>query len=177
MLTYIVTVIVLAPWLLLLVGAIQRLQRRSGRLMRLQVEGAALALVSMLSRWVIFDPNFGLDRLGEQRWSYWFARGERGLFILGLLLFGLGYFLSRRPHPGLRPWSVAARTVSGLAILGGCVLAIVAWRAVALPPGELPWGAARIVFTLGCVPFALLYFLRGRARNENGDISQEMVDE
>ena len=162
LLYYICILVLLAPWFLLLRGAIRLLRRNGGRLRRLQVEGAALLSAGSVAKWIVFDPNFGFDRLRVEIWSYWFSRGEIGLFLIGLLLFGLGFFLEREPRPALRPWPRIGKIISMTAILSGIALGTVAYIVFGYPWFELPWSAARILFSLGVLPFAIGYVLFGK---------------
>jgi len=146
------------PWVILGVTAGLRMRGgHTGRLYRMQIEGALLALLSTAACWLIYDPNFGVDRYGVAAWSEWFDRGEPGLFWIGMLLFMLGYVLERRPRAGLVRWP---RWASGIAwgfLLVGSALGLYAYFNVSLPWIDLPWQPSRMAFTLGCLPFALAY--------------------
>ncbi|HPO11893.1 MAG TPA: hypothetical protein PLI09_00490 [Candidatus Hydrogenedentes bacterium] len=159
---YLCVLILLAPWWLLLFGSIKRLFRKGGRLRRLQAEGAFLALVGTMAKWIVYDINFGADRLNITEWGYWFNRGEVGIFFIGLLLFGLGYFLERRPRPGLASWPHPIKTVSEIAILSCIALGVVAHSFFNYPWFELPWDSWRILFSLGVLPFSIGYVMLGK---------------
>ncbi len=156
--------ILLAPWALLLVGAVRRMRERGGRLRRFQTEGAVLAMAGSVSKWIVYDLNFGPDRLGITNWGYWFSRGEVGIFFVGLLMFGLGYFLERRPRPGLTPWPGKMKTISAIAILSSVPLSVIALAFFNYPWFELPWDGWRILLTLGVLPFSLGYWMLSKRR-------------
>jgi hypothetical protein len=145
------------PGLLLLAGALVKVLRLNSRLHRLQLEGAAMLTTAMLARWVIFDHNFGIDRYEETLWSYWFDRAEPGLFWMGLLFLMLGFFLERRPRPGLRKWPWAGKAIAGLAILAGAGLSLFASGNVGLAFLDIPFAVSRLLFLLGLFPFCIGY--------------------
>jgi len=156
---YLIIAALLLPWLLILAGAVRRWRRVGGRLLRLQVEGAALILVALVANWVVFDPNFGFADDPAEGWPYWFSRGEVGLFSIGLLLLLMGHFLSRRPRPGLKPWPVSASIASVVGIaIGSVVGVLLLLRGEAPLFNTLPWSMARAAFMLGFYPYALAYF-------------------
>lgn len=158
---YAVVLLLQTPWWLLLWGAVRRVRRRGGRLRRLQVEGALILVAGTAAKWLVFDTHFGFDRLNVTLWSYWFSRGEVGVFFIGLLLFGLGFFLDRRPRPGLVPWPRTVKRVCIAALLSGGIAGAVAYILVGYRWFELPWSAARVLFSLGMLPFAIGYVLFG----------------
>lgn len=158
---YGIVLLIFGVWGLLLWGAIGALRRHGGRLRRMQVEGAALILIGTVSKWVVFDTLVGLNRL-ETDWAYWFSRGEVGIFMIGLLLFGLGYFLERRPRPGLVPWPSTVKSIGITGILIGLGLGMAAFKFFQYPWLHLPWSMGRVVFSLGMYPFALGYVVLGR---------------
>lgn len=159
---YLTILMVLAPWVLLFIGSTRAIRRQGGRLRRMQLEGAILILAGTISKWTVFDTLFGLDRLNSETWSYWFSRGETGWFLIGLLLFGLGFFLERRPRPGLTPWPKTVKSTGLAGILVGIGLAMVAYRWFQYPWLHLPWSVARVIFSLGMFPFAIGYVILGR---------------
>ena len=163
---YLCVLVLLVPYGILLAGAIRRVLIRGGRLRRLQVEGAFLLVAGTVSKWIVFDPNIAIDPLRATNWGYWFSRGEIGLFLIGLLLLGLGYFLERRPRPGLRPWPRRPKTIAAMALFTGTALGIMAYAWVNYPWFALPWHAPRILFTLGLWPFAVGYLAFGGHRDE-----------
>jgi len=154
------------PGLMLLLGALVKVLRANMRLHRLQLEGAAMLVSGMLARWLIFDPNFGIDRYEEATWSYWFDRAEPGLFFMGLLFLLLGFYLERRPRPGLRKWPLAGKIVVGLAILGGTALSVLASKILGLAFLSVPFEAWRLFFLLGLFPFCIGY-LRTSLRQQD----------
>lgn len=162
MLYYLCVLALLAPWFILLLGALRRLLRQGGRLRRLQAEGTAMLVTGSIAKWLVFDVNFGFDRLRNTEWSWWFSRGEIGFFLIGFLLLGMGYFLERRPRPGLEPWPRTGKKLSIAAILTGAALGLLAYTFRAYPWFELPWTAPRILFSLGIYPFAVFYFTLGK---------------
>ncbi len=151
------------PWLLLMIGAVLRLRRQTSRVRRLQFAGPLLLLAGVFGSLFLFDPNFGRDPYHVGNWSWFFERMESGAFWIGLLTFGLGYFLERRPRPGLRYWSVAGKAFSALAILIAAALAYYVQSVVSPAWLDLPWHPDRIIFTLGFYPFSIGYLLRGLA--------------
>jgi len=128
---YLCVLLLQLPWWLTLAAAVRRLRSKGGRLRRLQAEGAA--------------P--------------WFSRGEIGVLLIGLLLLGLGFFLERRPRPGMTPWPATVKNICIAAILSGLVLATVAWILSTYAWLGLPYGLPRIIFTLGCYPFCIGYYM------------------
>ena len=148
-----------APWVLLLIGAIRRVRQRANRLRRFQFEGMFLVVIGTLAKWLVFDANFGFDRLEINAWSYWFSRGETGLFAIGLLLFGLGAFLERDPFEKQERRPGVGRNVRIGAILSVLAIALVAcvrWQYAWLW-GGLPWDTTRVLLSLGIYPFAAGY--------------------
>lgn len=156
---YLCILLLQLPWWLTLLAAMRRLRRKGGRLRRLQAEGAALIAAGYFAKWMVYDINFGPDRLEITAWSPWFSRAETGLLLIGLLLLGLGFFLERRPRPGMTPWPATVKNVCIAGILSGLVLATVAWILSAYAWLGLPYSLARVVFTLGCYPFCLGYYM------------------
>ncbi len=150
-------ILLLSPWLLLSVGAVRRVRQRNTRLRRLQVEGAIIILLALIGKWVVYDPNLGLAMRSPGLWTYWFARGEAGFMWVGLLIFGLGYFLERRPGPGLIPWPAYGKRVCGVAILCGATVALIAWHYKGVSWGDEPFSQARLWFSAGCLPFGVGY--------------------
>jgi hypothetical protein len=125
----------------------------------MQCEGAVIIVAGMMGSLLLFDPAFGLDAARQGRFAEWYPWGERGLFWIGMLLFGLGFFLERRPRPGLKPWPSAGKALALAGILVGGMAAF-AFREQTLLLGHLfPWSPVRIVFSLGAAPFAMLYCL------------------
>jgi len=157
-----ILVLVMAPWFLLVVGAGFRVSRGGGRLRRLQLEGALLIWVGVVARWIVFEPLFGIDSMETDWWTYWFARAETGQFAIGLLLFGLGYFLDERPRPGQPAWPLIGKAVGILSILLCAVAGWYLYRTVSLPWLHLPWSIGRCVFMLGFLPFSLGYLIYSR---------------
>ena len=137
---YALILVVLGPCLLLLGGAVRRVRMRGGRLRRMQVEGAVLITAATLLRWGAFDPRLADGYAAEGTWPYWLTRGEIGLMGIGLLLLLVGFFLERRPKPGIQPWPPTGKRVAVGSILGAAALGV----AVALLTQEvwfgLPWG-------------------------------------
>jgi len=150
------------PWCLIIAGAIFRVRRGGGRLRRLQLEGAAIVGVGILARWIVFDPWFGIDSVETDWWTYWFARAETGQFAIGLLLFGLGYFLDDRPRPGQPAWPLIGKALGVLSILLGAVAGWYIYQTVSLPWLHLPWSAGRCVFMFGFIPFSVGYLVYSR---------------
>lgn len=155
--TYLIILIFLSPTLMLLLGALVKLVRHNSRLHRLQFEGSAMIFTGMFARWMIFDPNFGIDRFEETAWSYWFSRAEPGLFWIGLLFLLLAFFLERKPRHGLRPWPAVGQAIVAVSILFGSVLCYYAYRNLGLPFVGLPFPTSRLFFLLGLFPFCIGY--------------------
>ncbi|MBW7863265.1 MAG: hypothetical protein GX580_08930 [Candidatus Hydrogenedens sp.] len=157
MLAFLGAVAAQLPWWLLLAGALRKVLLHSGRLQRLQAEGAAVAAGGMLACWVMFDPTVGVDPARESSLAYWLARGEEGLFLIGMMLVGMGYFLERRPRPGLTPWPRAGKAAAAAAILAGGLIALPLSGVDALAGQRLPWALSRLSWSLGMLPFAAAY--------------------
>ena len=150
-------ILFLMPWILLLAGALRKAWLRPDRLQRMQCEGTVIILAGMLAALLLFDAAFGLDAGRKSRYTEWYPWGEQGLFAIGMLLFGLGHFLERRPRPGLKPWSSAGRAAALAGILSGGTAAFVVHEHTHLLGVLFPWTPARVAFSLGMAPFALLY--------------------
>lgn len=146
----------LIPCAFLLTGALRKVWLHPHRLSRLQLEGIIILLIGLFLRIAFFDPLLGRDPHKASIIAYWLDRGEHGLFAIGLILFGLGYFLERRPHPGLESWPVSwrrsARIVFAIGIF--CSLACLFIQPTA---GPLPWSPIRSCFLLGSMVFAKVY--------------------
>ena len=154
---YLVIFIFLMPPLLLLAGALAKTIKSNARIRRLQLEGAGMMTAGHVATWIIYDMNFGIDPYGEQRWTYWFDQAEPGLFWIGLLFFGLGYFIERRPRPGLAPWPMAGKIFCVVFILFGCALNVFARSNLGLAFVDIPWSIDRVLFLLGLYPFCVGY--------------------
>ena len=162
---YVFILLGLLPATLCFAGALLRLKRARHRTWRFELIGASFMVVAVFSRWLVTDPNFGLDPYELSDFTYTFKRAEGGAFFIGLLIFGCGFFLERRPGPGLRPWPWLARVVGWAAILLFGSLALVAQWYISLPWLDLPWGIGRYLFMLGLLPFAATYLWRARRDN------------
>jgi len=149
----------LLPWIALAAGALRKTWLKPDRLQRMQSEGASIVLAGMFVAFLLFDASFGLDAQHKSRFTEWYPWGERGLFWIGMLLFGLGFFLERRPRPGLKPWSPAGRAAAFVAILVGAFASFALLGQVQMLGSVFPWSPARMAFSVGMVPFALLYAL------------------
>jgi hypothetical protein len=156
---YLCVLLIQAPGWLVLFGAVRLARRGGGRLRRIQVEGALFIVIGSLAKWIVYDPNFGIDRLSISRWSPWFTRAETGAFCIGVLLFVLGFFLDRRPRPGLTPFPKSGRIISKVAILTGILAGTVTYIWSQYPWFSLPWDKPRIFFCLGALPFAFFYLI------------------
>ena len=149
----------LLPWCMLLAGALRKTWAKSDRLQRMQCEGSVIIVAGMLVSLLLFDTAFGLDAARKSRFAEWYPWGERGLFWIGMLVFGLGYFLERRPRPGLRQWSPTGKAAAFTGILAGGVAALALHGQTRLWGNLFPWSQVRIVYSLGMTPFALFYTL------------------
>jgi hypothetical protein len=158
MLYHVAELLFLLPWCLFLAGALRKVWVKSDRLQRMQCEGAAIILAGMTGALLLFDPAFGFEE-ARRRFAEWYPWGERGLFWIGMLLLGLGYFLERRPRPSLKPWSAAGKALALAGILGGTVAALALHGRDDLLGCLFPWSPVRIVFSLGMSPLAVLYFV------------------
>ncbi|MBP8130890.1 MAG: hypothetical protein KA184_15035 [Candidatus Hydrogenedentes bacterium] len=154
---YIVVVLVQLPWLLLCAGAARRMLRARYLYSRLQFYGAALIVLCSIARLVLFDPNFGIDPLAERPWIFGYTQVEPGAVAIGLLFFGVGFFLDHRPGKEFQPWPPLAKRVSLWSLAAGTALMLVAlWRGTGVW-FQLPWTVPRLALTLGCYPFAVTY--------------------
>jgi len=148
----------LAPWLMMVAGAIRKTARRPGhRLYRLQMEGLVILLCGMAAAWILFDRHFGVDRARASSLAYWFTHGERGLFWIGQLLVFMAYFLERRPVPGRPKWPSSVKAVAIAGIVAGLGTAFATAFFTITPNLELPWSWAREGWSLGLIPFAAQY--------------------
>ncbi len=146
----------LLPCGLLLVGAARKTWRYPKRIARMQLEGAAIIVIGMVTRFIVFDPLFGADPGRETSFAYWFERGESGLFAIGIILFALGFFLERRPRPDLTPWPQQYKQAAWIWAAVCCPIALLfVWRARSL--GPMPWSLTRAGFAWALLAFALLY--------------------
>jgi hypothetical protein len=159
---YLCILTLLAPWWLLFFGAIRRVRQRGGRLRRFQVEGAFLALVGTMAKWIVYDIHFGFDRLENTNWGYWFSRGEVGFLLVGLLMFTLGAFLEHKPGARSSTWPETVKKLSGIAILSGIALGLVAFSRFQYAWFELPWLPWRVFLSLGVLPFSIGYVVFGK---------------
>jgi len=164
MLYYLGILFFLGPWVLLAAGGILRVLRGNRRLVRFQAEGAVLILLSSVATWLVFDQNIGPGYEGGTSWAYWFARGEIGLFWIGLLMFVLGFFLERNRGPGFQPWPTTGKRVCMAFILIGLVLALLSLRRTESAWADMPWSNARLFFSAGSYPFAIGYVLFRKLR-------------
>ena len=176
-LLYASIVIFQAPGLMLLIGALSKLVRMNSRLHRVQFEGAVMMVAAMLASWIIFDVHFGVDPYRLETWSEWFERGETGLFYIGLLFVLLGFFLERRPRPGLRPWPFAGKLLAGVSILLGIVLSRVAAAYLGLAFLDLPFSMPRMLFLFGLFPFCLGYMATGLRHVDPRPINLDQEEE
>jgi hypothetical protein len=148
---------IMLPWLMLLVGSVRKVYGSNDRLQRLQVEGAFLIFSGMLVSWIFFDKTLGRDPDREGRFAFWYENGEHGLYWIGLLLFGLGEFLERRPRPGLKPWLRTGKVLACAGILSGVIAAVYFHGEALFLDSWYAWNPARMVFSLGMLPFASVY--------------------
>ncbi len=157
-------VLVQFPWWLVLAGALRKLFVMPRRLQRMQAEGAAILAAGMLMRWAAWGRDFDMDPERAASFAFWMARGEEGLFFIGAILFAVGYFLERRPLPGLTPWPRAGKTAAVAAILvsGGAGLLLLG-RGTFFGM-TFPWEPARVMWSLGAYPFAAGYLAEALRR-------------
>jgi len=157
-LLYSVIFIFLWPVVMLLVGAAVKTRRANIRVHRLQLEGAAIIAAGMLVKWLVYDVNFGIDPYERYAWTPWFARAEVGGFWIGLLFLLLGFFIERRPRPGVKPWHWSGKALCAVFILGGLALSRFASSNLGLAFLDLPWSLPRLFVILGLYPFCVGYF-------------------
>ena len=157
LLYYLCILLLQAPWVMLFVGAVRRVRQHTTRLRRFQFEGMFLVVAGSLAKWLVFDVHFGFDRLGSSVWSFWFDRGETGLFAIGLILFGLGAFLERDPFEKQERKPGVGKKVRIAAILSVVAIAFVAFVKWQYAWFELPWDKVRVFLSLGIYPFAAGY--------------------
>jgi len=150
-------VLVQFPWWLVLAGSLWKLPVMARRLQRMQAEGAAILALGMLMRWAAWGRDFDMDAERAASFAFWMARGEEGLFFIGVILFAVGYFLERRPRPGLTRWPQAGKTAAAAAILvsGGAGLLLLGRDTFF--GMTFPWEPARVMWSLGVYPFAAGY--------------------
>ncbi len=148
--------------IILVIGAIKELRWISGRVSRLQLEGSILMLIGTIARWIVFDPVIGIDRLKAYEWSLWFARGETGLYLVGIILFCLGFFLSRRPRPGLKPWDASITRWVLITFILALGLGILSWFYFKAPWFNTAWGWYRVIFGIALYSFAIGYLKQER---------------
>ncbi len=104
-----------------------------------------------LARWII-------DTFWQTpAWYIWFVRAENGLFWIGCLFFGLGFFLMRRPRPEQLPWPNTGKRVGITSILLGGAVGILVNMLRETAPHIVSWDMGRVFFTLGIYPFAIVY--------------------
>jgi hypothetical protein len=155
---YLLFAIMLVPWALLFVGGFRRMLRIRHIYGRLQCYGAAFMFLFKLAHMILFAPQGGSGATSEPEWAYWFVRAEWGAFTIGMLFFGMGYFLDRRPRPGYVPWPAAQRRLA----LGGMLLGMgLAGLATVFAWGDdfagYSLGLPRLILALGFYPFAFAY--------------------
>lgn len=104
LLLYAVAYMSLVPCILLLAGALKKSAACWCRISRLQLEGCIIVTATMFFQMFFSGYLKALDASGGSTFYYWFSRGAYGLYSVGAILFFLGFFLERRPRPGLSPW-------------------------------------------------------------------------
>jgi len=158
----IISLLIFIVYILLIIGAIKEYRWIRGRISRMQLEGAVIMFLGTIAKWIVLNQFFGLDRLQSEEWAYWFNRGELGLFLVGLILFGLGFFLSRRPRPGLKPWNAGIKRltiISFILILG---FSILTWFHLYARWFNFAWEYGRVLFSVALYPFAIGYLKQER---------------
>ena len=155
---YLVFTIMLIPWALLLVGGFRRMLRIRHLYGRLQCYGAAFMFLFKLAHMALFAPHWGPGATGEPVWTDGFLSTEWGAFTIGMLFFGVGYFLDRKPGPQFVPWPASQRQLALTGILlgiGFCGLAT--WFSWGQDFAGYSLGLPRILLALGFYPFAFAY--------------------
>ncbi len=158
----IISILVFAVYILLIMGAIKECCWIPGRISRLQLEGAIIMFLGTVGRWIVLDPAIGIERLQSEDWTYWFNRGETGLYLVGLILFGLGFFLSRRPRPGLKPWDSGIKRWAIMTFVVLLGLGILLWFYLNARWFNFAWGYWRVLFSIALYPFAIGYLKQER---------------
>jgi len=156
---YLMVLLLLLPWWLLLFGALRR--KGNGGLGRgqFQAEGAVLLIIASTMQWIANDMHIRPLWGEESEKLYALNYGENGLFLIGGLLFVLGFFFTRQRQPGWQPWPEGGKLLSLLFILLGLVFASAAYSTQVPPWLNLPWSMPRMFMTMGCLPFTLNYLL------------------
>ena len=146
------------PWLLVLLAAGRRMVRTHHLYSRLQFYGALIPVLCLAGHCYILDPFFGVDVAAEKTWAYGYTQVEPGAIAIGLLFLITGLILDNRPGKRREPWPAEAAAFNWAAFLMGMLLAY--WISLdAAARQELPWTAARFVFTLGLYPFGVTYWM------------------
>ena len=164
----------LAPVLLVLAGAARKVWCNWQRVARLQLEGAAILAVAVLSRFLLAGYIASVDQARGTSLAYWYDRGENGFLAVGLILFFLGFFLERRPRPGLEPWPPRLTQAARLWLCAWLCLAVyVVWRGNTWDGA--PWSPLHVCVALGFLYFSGAYcylaFARpGETRSAEGDL-------
>ncbi len=158
----IISLLVFVVYVLLIIGAVKECKWMSGRVSRMQLEGSIVMFVGTVSKWVVFNSMIGIDRLRSEEWSYWFSRGELGFYLVGLILFGLGFFLSRRPRPGLKPWDAGIKRWTVMTFIVVLGFGILTWFYFYAPWFRFPWEYVRVLFSIALYPFAIGYLKQER---------------
>lgn len=158
----ILSLLIFTVYILLIIGAVKEWRWIPGRISRLQLEGAIIMFIGTVAKWVVFNQFFCLDPLRSEEWSYWFGRGELGLFLVGLILFGLGFFLSRRPRPGLKPWNAGLKRLSLISFIVVLGFVILTWFHLYARWFHFSWEYPRVLFSIALYPFAIGYLKQER---------------
>lgn len=159
----VISLLVFNVYILLIIGAIKECRWIRGRVSRMQLEGSVIMFLGTITKWIVLNQFFGIDRLQSEEWTYWFNRGELGLFFVGLILFGLGFFLSRRPRPGLKPWDAGIKRMAVMSFLIALGFGILLWFYLYARWFNFAWEYPRVVFSIALYPFAIGYLRQERS--------------
>ncbi|MGC8739552.1 MAG: hypothetical protein ACP5UA_13045 [Candidatus Hydrogenedens sp.] len=158
----VISLLVFIVYILLIIGAIKECRWVRGRISRMQLEGAVIMFLGTVAKWIVLNQFFGLDRLQSEEWTYWFNRGELGLYLVGLILFGLGFFLSRRPRLGLKPWDAGIKRMTMMSFLIALGFGILLWFYLYARWFNFSWEYVRVLFSIALYPFAIGYLKQER---------------
>ena len=158
----IISLLVFFVYILLIIGAIKECRWIRGRISRMQLEGAIIMFTGTIAKWIVFNQFLAINPLRSEDWTYWFDRGELGLYFIGLILFGLGFFLSRRPRPGLKPWDAGIKRMAVMSFFIALGFSILLWFYLYARWFNFSWEYGRVLFSIALYPFAIGYLKQER---------------
>lgn len=174
LISYIGAYMSLAPCVLLLAGAARKNAGFGSRVNRLQLEGMIIVATTMIFRLFCLHYVLALDAIRKTSFAYWYERGEHGLFAVGIILFALGFFLERRPRPGLEHWPSKLLLASN-AWMGAWLLFAAFASGRRYTWDVAMWSPVRSAISWSVLIFAIIYCHRafarpGESRYAEGDI-------